>query len=383
MFERTKKLCDSFLNMGVPGFDLAVYKDGECVLRYMGGYSDLENKIPIKGNERYNIYSCSKPITCVAVMQLWEKGLFSLDDKLSDYMPEFTEMSVRTESGIQKAEKPILIKHLFEMTAGFDYNTGSQSIREAKITTDDRCPTRETMKYLAKEPLCYEPGAQWNYSLCHDVLAALAEVLSGMCFSEYVKKNIFEPLGMDRSTFLLPDSELDTLACQYRFYNETKTAVNCGRNIQNGYKLGSEYASGGAGCISTVDDYVKFLEALRIGDIILKKETIQLMATDRLNATQRQTYWTRETHGYGLGLRSPKADGICTDFGWGGAAGAYLAVDVKNGISIYYAQQMLSSPNQEIRSWVYRYVMAELLGKEEFKKLIQESVLSDEYRLPF
>ena len=122
MFEKTKKLCDSFLEMGVPGFDLAVYKDGECVLRYMGGYSDLENKIPMKGNERYNIYSCSKPINCVAAMQLWEKGLFSLDDKLSDYMPEFNEMSVRVEGGIKKAERPILIKHLFEMTVGFDYN---------------------------------------------------------------------------------------------------------------------------------------------------------------------------------------------------------------------------------------------------------------------
>ena len=225
--------------MGVPGFDLAVYKDGECVLRYMGGYSDLENKISMTGNERYNIYSCSKPITCVAAMQLWEKGLFSLDDKLSDYMPEFNEMSVRVEGGIKKAERPILIKHLFEMTAGFDYNTGSQSIKKAQAATDGRCPTREVMTYLAKEPLC------------------------------------FEPLGMNHSTFLLPDCEQDTLAIQYRFDAETKKAVNCGKNIQ-GYKLGTEYASGGAGCISTVD--------------------------------------------------------------------------VENGLSIYHAQHMLSSPNQEIRS---------------------------------
>jgi len=382
MFAKTKKLCDSFLEMGVPGFDLAVYKDGKCVFRYMGGYSDLEYEIPMKGNERYNIYSCSKPITCVAAMQLWEKGLFSLDNKLSDYMPEFSEMSVKTESGIKKAEKPILIKHLFEMTAGFSYNTGSQSIKEVQAATDGRCPTREVMKYLAREPLCFEPGECWNYSLCHDVLAALVEVLSGMCFSEYVKKNIFDPLGMNNSTFLLPESELDTLACQYRFDVETKKAVNCGKNIQR-HKLGTEYASGGAGCISTVDDYMKFLEALRIGDIILNKETIKFMATDRLSETQRQTYWAQKTHGYGLGLRTPKAGGICTDFGWSGAAGAYLAVDVENGMSIYHAQHMLSSPNSKIRSWVYRYVMAELLGKEEFEKLIRESVLLNEYKFTF
>ena len=73
MFENTKKFCDSFLDLGLPGFDLAVYKDGECILRHIGGYSDLENKIPMNGKERYNIYSCSKVITCVAAMQLWEK----------------------------------------------------------------------------------------------------------------------------------------------------------------------------------------------------------------------------------------------------------------------------------------------------------------------
>ena len=108
MFEKTKAFCDSFLDMGVPGFDLAVYKGGECVLRYMNGYSDLENKVKMNGKERYNIYSCSKVITCTAALQLWEKGLFSLEDKLSDYMPEFKEMTVRTDDGIKKAENPIL-----------------------------------------------------------------------------------------------------------------------------------------------------------------------------------------------------------------------------------------------------------------------------------
>ena len=88
MFDRIKEFCDSFLELGVPGFDLAVYKNGESVLRYMNGYSDIENKVAINGTERYNIYSCSKVITVTAALQLWEKGLFSLDDRLSDYLPE-------------------------------------------------------------------------------------------------------------------------------------------------------------------------------------------------------------------------------------------------------------------------------------------------------
>ena len=118
MFESVKSFCDSFLEMGVPGGDLYIKQDGKELLRYTFGYSDLENQIPVKGNERYYLYSCSKPITCVAALQLWEKGLFKLDDPLSDYLPEFAEMTVKTEDGIRKAKTPILIRNLFTMTAG-------------------------------------------------------------------------------------------------------------------------------------------------------------------------------------------------------------------------------------------------------------------------
>ena len=215
MFEKLKKFCDSFLELGVPGFDLAVYKGGECILRYMNGYSDLENKVKMNGNERYNIFSCSKVITCVAALQLWEKGLFSLEDKLSDYLPEFKEMTVKTPDGIKKAEKPILIKHLFEMTAGFSYDFHSPQLERARVETNGKCPTREVMKYLAKEPLLFEPGDRWEYSLCHDVLAALVEVLTGEKFEVYVKKNIFDVLGMNSSTFLLPDEEVGTVVPLY------------------------------------------------------------------------------------------------------------------------------------------------------------------------
>ena len=379
MFENTKKFCDSFLELGVPGFDLAVYKNGECILRYMNGYSDLENKKPMTGKERYNIYSCSKPITCAAAMQLYEKGLFSLDDKLSCYLPEFDQMTVKAGEDVKKAEKPILIRDLFTMIAGFSYKCKSPQLMLARSETDGRCPTRETVKYLAKEPLIFEPGERWEYSLCHDVLAALVEVISGQPFHEYVKENIFVPLGMNDSTFMLADSELESIAPQYRF--ENGKAVNIGKSIDT-YKFGSEYASGGAGCISTVDDYIKFLEALRKGDSILKKETVDLMATNQLTPEQLNSYASHTTHGYGLGVRTPKNDSIFTDFGWGGAAGAFLAVDRENGISLYHAQHMIFSPNQEIRGWVYRFVMADL-GKEEFAKLIGESSASGEYNFTF
>jgi len=368
MFEKVKEFCDSFLDRGVPGFDLAVYQKGKCILRYMNGYSDYENKIKITGKEVYNIYSCSKPITCTAAMQLWEKGLFSLDDKLSDYMPEFAEMTVKTEDGIKKAEKPILIKHLFEMTAGFSYNCKSPELLKAKEETGGKCPTRETMKYLAKEPLLFEPGTRWNYSFCHDVIAALIEVISGEKFEIFVKKNIFDVLGMSNSAFMLPDDKLDTVSQQYKYIDGKIT--NVGKDISS-YKLGSEYASGGAGCVSTVGDYIKFLEGVRTYKL-LKPETVKLMTTDRLTEEQTEAYWSKKFYGYGLGVRCPKGVESVIDFGWGGAACAYQAIDLENEISLYFGAHVLSSPAQGLRNMLYRFVAAEMFDNSKFEGIYED-----------
>ena len=379
MFEKLKKFCDSFLEIGVPGFDIVIYKDGECILRYMNGYSDIENKIKVNGNERYNIYSCSKVITCTAALQLFEKGLFSLEDKLSDFMPEFREMTVKTDDGIKKAKNPILIKHLFEMTAGFSYDCSSPQLKKAIDETNGKCPTRETMKYLAKEPLLFEPGDRWEYSLCHDVLAALVEVISGEKFEDYVKKNIFDVIGMNNSTFILPDAEIETVAPQYRF--EDGKAVNIGKPIFK-YKIGTEYASGGAGGISTVDDYIKFLEGLRTYKL-LKQETVNLMMTDRLTDEQKRTYTNKDNHGYGLGVLCPIEDVRDIDFGWGGAAGAYLSIDVQNAISIYFSTHILSSPAQGLRMMLYRFVRAELFDNSEFESLYEDLKDLHDYKLTY
>lgn len=253
------------------------------------------------------------------------------------------------------------------MTAGFSYNFRSPQLKAAVHDTSGKCPTREVMKYLAKEPLLFEPGDRWEYSLCHDVLAAFLEVVSGEKFEDYVKKNIFDVIGMNDSTFLLPEGELETVAPQYRF-KDGKT-VNIGKSIVN-YKFGTEYASGGAGGISTVNDYIKFMEALRTYKL-LKPETLELMQTDRLSPHQKRTFSASDTHGYGLGVRCPQGDKRNIDFGWGGAAGGYLAIDTQNAISIYFGTHLLSSPAQGLRSMLYRFVRAELLDNKEFDDLYQ------------
>jgi len=339
--ELTKKL-DSFLEMGVPFYDCIVMKDGVCVYRHANGFTDMKNKVAVTGKEKYNIYSCAKVITCVAALQLWEKGLFSLDDKLSDYMPEFAEMTVQKDGEIVPAKNPILIRHLFTMTAGFSYNRNLPQIIKCREETNGECPTREFMKYLAKEPLGFEPGERFRYSLCHDVLAALVEVISGVQFGEYVKNNIFTPLGMNDSTFLLDDSRLNEIVNQYTYDKETGVKERT-KTIDS--KFGCRFESGGAGCISTLEDYIKFIEAIRIGDIVLKEETINMMATNQLAEEQMRLYWVKD-YGYGLGQRCPKDD-TKSDFGWGGAAGAYYAIDRKNKLTVLSLTHVLENNEYE------------------------------------
>ena len=131
--------------------------------------------------------------------------------------------------------------------------------------------------------------------------------------------------------------------------------------------LKASLRSGGAGCVSTAEDYIKFLEALRIGDVILKKETIALMATDQLTEQQRAMFnanGNRTEIGYGLGMRTPLENSPRTDFGWGGAAGAHAAVDPVNNISFFYVQHVLAPPNMSLRKWLFLAVCAELRGEK-------------------
>ena len=357
MFEQTKALCRKFIELGVPGVDILVYKDGKQILRFMEGVSDLEKKTPVKGDEQYHIYSCSKLITCVAALQLWEKGLFSLEDPLSKFMPEFSHMTVKTEDGVRAAKNSIRIWNLFTMTAGFTYNL--VPLREYAKQTGGVCDTVGAIRELAKQPLAYEPGESWLYSLAHDVLAALVELLSGQSFESYVQEHIFKPLGMKDTTFLLQPEDPNRLAKLYVYNPETGETNEEAWNI---YRPGSAYASGGAGCVSTVEDYMRFCEALREGETLLKRQTIEMMATDQLKPHQFAAYNKTTWHSYGLGVHTPKAGGYRKDFGWGGAAGAYVAIDREKGISLFYAQHIRCSRNMSIRWQLMDAVLADLAG---------------------
>ncbi len=348
-FSKVERHLDSLpVRGGWPGNDCLVMFHGEPVFRHQTGFADLESRAPMTGRERVNLYSCSKVATCTAALQLWEQGLFQLEDPLADYMPEFAAMKVLEDGVTRPAKSLIRIENLFTMTAGFSYDIASPAL-VAYRAKNPACPTRDFIRQLAEEPLHFDPGTRWNYSLCHDVLAAFVEVVSGQLFADYARDHIFAPLGMDDTTFLMPDSELGTIAPQYRYDAAAKKPVRRDPALFP-YKPGSAYASGGAGCISTCDDYIKLLEALRVGDVILKGTTIDLMATDRLTVETRASFWNSE-YGYGLGVRCKSAvlaDGG-SDFGWGGAAGSLSVVDRVHGYTLMIVQHMLGSPDGALR----------------------------------
>lgn len=337
----------------VPAYDLCVKQDHKVLYRKYKGTLDLLKQIPIQGNEIYPMYSCSKIITVVAAMQLFEKGLFSLDDPLSRYIPEYTHMEIRSSDGcVHDAKTSITVKHLFTMCAGIDYGVNDPFMKEVRQRTGPTCPTLDVIRALAGRPLLFEPGTEYHYGLCHDVLAALVELLSGMRFSDYVKKNIFEPIGMKDSSYHITTEQRSRIPQQY--INIDGKVVPGGWN-EDRVIFGPEYDSGGAGVFSSVEDFSLLLDTLACngiasnGNCILSPASICMIKTNQLTPAQATTF-NKDVHigySYGLGVRTavdPTAGNFASpigEFGWSGAAGAYSLIDTDNRLSITYAQNVI------------------------------------------
>ncbi len=349
----------------VPGFDCKVLHKGKEVFRYQGGYKDRENKIPMKGDELFMLYSASKPITCAAALHAMEEGKFLMGHPLWWYLPAFKDVKVKRydENGnmtLEPAKDFIRIHDIFNMTAGLNYDCGSAEIREA-VKNNPKAPTLEIANAIAKMGLDFEPGTRWQYSLCHDIVAALVEAATGEKFSDYVKRVIFDPLGMEAYYHMTPEIE-PRVASQYQFdysVNEAKLVEK-----KNGYIFGEEYDSGGAGVITSVDDYAKFAYAMTNyglganGARILSKASVNLMRTNTLPLDSQMykdfTSWmSNHEYGYGFGVRTKIGVGrggnltSIGEFGWDGAAGFLCSIDPEKQITIVYAQQMLN-PQHDI-----------------------------------
>ncbi|MBO4898511.1 MAG: beta-lactamase family protein [Clostridia bacterium] len=382
-FTYLKNFMDSLTGWIIPGNCAVVYKDGKKVFEYSSGFADLENRVPMTGKEQLYIYSCSKIATVTAALQLYEQGKFLLSDPLYEYIPEYADMKVKTgDNEYKKAEKPITIQNLFTMTAGFTYNTNTPAFQKARQITNGKMDTMTVVKCLSEDPLMFEPGERWNYSLCHDILAGVVEVISGKKFSDYVKENIFDKLGMKNSYYHITPEIMAKMAHQYRYETENEQdLVNLqsgkfrnGKVVDTGLSnhlvFGDEYDSGGAGIITTADDYALFSAALANGGMglnknrILSSSTIELLKQNQLNEKQLPYYnWPQlKGYGYGLGVRTmiDKAaggsPGSMNEFGWGGAAGATVLIDTDLNLAAFYSHHMLN-PQEEYYQPRFRNVL--------------------------
>ncbi|WP_413408939.1 serine hydrolase domain-containing protein [Paenibacillus amylolyticus] len=372
-FKPLASFIDRITTWRIPWAEVLVMHRNDTVFHYRNGYANLEEKTPIGDGAIFNLYSMTKIMTCVAGLQLVEKGAMLLSDPLSDYLPEYAEMTVKKtmangEIRLEKATRAITVRDLFTMTAGFSYDVGCPSIQEAVKSTDGTLPTRDFARALAKEPLLFEPGTHWNYSMCHDVLGALVEVVSGKRFGTYLRDEITGPLGMNDTAFNLNDEQQTRLIPQYAYNDELEKAV---RLDGNGFRVGTELESGGAGLLSTVSDYARFLNALTghgtspEGMRILSQASVELMRTDHLNEMTRSDYsWDHMYgYGYGLGVRthiSKAGSGSLSpigEFGWSGAAGCMAIIDPDSELTVMYAQHLLNSQEpyvqRRLRNVVY------------------------------
>ena len=344
---------------GVPSCGLVVFKNHEKIYEHFAGYADSEKTKKANGKTLYFMYSCTKPLTVTAGMMLWERGLLDLDAPVEKYLPEFKDVFLVRDGKRVKPQNTMTVRHLFTMSAGFDYSLGAEPIKEAIKKSNYTISTREMMKAIIATPLSFEPGEKFQYSLCHDVLACVIEAVSGIRFSEFMKKNIFEPLGMDSTCFHVSEEAKEVRMAGLYKWNE---GIIREFSKNNAFIFSKEYDCGGAGLTSCTDDYAIFADAMACGGIakngyrLLKKETVDLMKKDALigfvNHPETFSTCVGEGYTYGLGVRvlTDKTNGAKAplgEFGWDGAAGSCFSADTDNGIGMIFVQHMFMWPNAE------------------------------------
>lgn len=359
-FQPLKDFLDYYLPMlGVPGSDTVIYKDHEEIFRYQSGFDSLTDRTPVKRDALYNVYSCSKVALGVAATQLIERGEIVVTDPLYAYFPEYRDVEVKVKDeygnlvGFKKAENPILIKHLLTMTSGMNYNLSSPSIQAVKERTGGRAPTLDVCRALASEALDFEPGTQYQYSLSLDVIAGVIELVSGMRFADYMRENVFAPLGMKDTSYHIEPAKVYRMAKQYKYNAESHTAEEIPYD-KVGCRFGTEFDSGGGGVVSSVSDYILLADALASGGVgktgnrIISSYGLKLMTSNMLNDEQLRTFGTKQNLGYGYGygvrvnIRPELAGNIAPvgEFGWDGAKLSYLSADPVGKISVFHAEHM-------------------------------------------
>ncbi len=342
----------------IPGAVVLIARKGKVAYQKSFGRIDVDANVPMGTDAMFRIASMSKPLTCTAVMVLYEQGKFLLNDPISKYIPEFVKPQVLvpgTNGGadtLVPARQEITIRHLLNHTSGLTYGDGplAKYYKEAGIATG-LSPTETTIgemvKKLAKLPLISRPGEQEHYGLSIDVLGYLVEVLSGKDFNTFCNEQIFQPLQMKDTCFVLPQEKLPRLA---RLYQMNRSGQLQKDATDPAFLTRQTFFSGGAGVISTAADYARFAQMILNGGQldgvrILSRKTVELMTSNSLGELYAPfRYNTGDKMGYGFGIRTERGQfdeleslGIV---GWDGAFFTRFWIDPKEQLVGVFLCQM-------------------------------------------
>lgn len=370
---KVDQLLEKYVKDGrIAGAVALVLRDGEPIYERAVGWRDREAQQPIDMQTIFRIASQTKAITSAAILLLAEEKKLSVHDEVAKYIPAFarTRVAVRrpnsTEVDIFPAKRPITIHHLLTHTSGISYGMQVEiaDLYRAKELgpalgtpwnfTARNEPICDAMERLAMVPFFGQPGEGWVYGYSTDVLGCIVEKVSKKTLDQFIRQRITGPLGMKDTYFYLPPTERNRLAVVYGSVKDVKNGkeakdvkdFKAQRSAAQGFYVDGprKCFSGGAGLVSTVQDYAKFLEMIRnggqLGDVrILKPETIQLMTTTQTAVSSR---------GLGFSYAFETTDRIGANgseslgsYGWSGAYGTFYRVDPQQRLTILLMTQML------------------------------------------
>lgn len=349
----------------IAGAVALVLQNGQPVYQRAAGWSDKEAGTKMTPDTIFRIASQTKALTSVAILQLQERGKLVITDPVSKFIPEFarTTVLVKNESGTTStvpAARPITLRDLITHTAGISYGTSPElaDLYAAKAlgpaagngwyTADKNEATCTTMARLASLPFSAQPGTAFVYGYNTDILGCVVERASGVPLDEYFRANITQPLGMKDTNFFLPQDQRRRLAAVYatgpngKIVRAPNDAKGQGHYVEGPRKN----FAGGAGLLSTAQDYARFLEALRNGGVldgvrILSPRSVALMTTNQIGDLH-----VKDDMGFGFGFEVVERFGAAGleapgSFGWGGAYGTNYRVDPTSGLVVVLMLQLM------------------------------------------
>lgn len=375
----------------LPGFQVMVSRRGRVAHFSSYGLADMEAGRAVEPDTIFRIYSMSKPITSVAAMMLYEQGAFELTDPISRWLPEFSAPRVYTGGTATKtstvpATEPIRVWHLLTHTAGLTYgfhhtHVTDEIYRNAgfDLSNPEGYDLARCVEAWAALPLAFQPGAEWLYSVATDVLGRFVEVVSGQPLDEFFRRNIFEPLGMTDTGFMVDPEQQHRLAALYATGPKLPPLLRYDK-LGDAIRRTPQWFSGGGGLAGTTRDYTRFTWMLsRGGELdgarLLSPRTLRYMTRNHLPGNADLQSFGRPINaevrtdgvGFGLGfavMLDPAAGKVIAsegEFNWGGMASTAFWVDPAEDLTVVFMTQLLPSSTYTLRPQLRQLVYQSLI----------------------